>query len=114
MSIDLARRLAEAKSWRWLRCCPWVEYLADGRLIDRGIVGTDRRIGFPERLPDTDSPALPGIVLHLVRLAWGDPSAHVMPCNDGTWRVWFGSDMVRFFEGQSELEALTAALEAAP
>jgi hypothetical protein len=119
MDVDIARRLVACHGWRWLRCCPWA-IVSEGEVLHRGMVREDPAPWVaplsPHQLPDTDSPALPGLVLHLVRLAWVDPRAHVAPCIDGTWRVWVWScdGLTRVCEGPSELEALCLALESAP
>ncbi len=69
--------------------------------------------------PDWDDPATLGCLLALVRKAWDDPQVHAAPLcgmkNDHVgWRVWLGRDLTLYFDGDTEAEALVAALEAAP
>lgn len=69
-------------------------------------------------VPDWDDPATLGCLLALVREAWGDPHVHVAATFEGPtctgWRVRFSVSRSLWFEGDSEAEALIAALEAAP
>ena len=68
--------------------------------------------------PDIREPATKGIVLALVREAWGYPSAHVqrMFTAGAGWLAYTNDDGDRDhrFYGATEAEALVAALEAAP
>lgn len=66
----------------------------------------------PDALPDLTDPATLGCLLALVREAWGDPAAHVVP--DGDWHVYGDMPETEYGIGDSEAEALVAALEAAP
>ncbi len=63
-------------------------------------------------LPDISDPATLGCVLALVREAWGDSAAHAVP--DGDWHIYGDMPETEYAIGDTEAEALVAALEAAP
>jgi hypothetical protein len=115
MDVDLARRLVACPGWRWLPCCPWMRKEGGG-LWSHGVCQTDTR-GVPPigAVPVISSPAVPGLVLHLVRLAWGEPHAFVQYTGEGGWTVVRpdGSALTWGTTG-GELEALCLALESAP
>jgi hypothetical protein len=76
----------------------------------------------PDDLPDLDDPATLGCLLALVREAWGvtdlyvAPVEYVGPGPAPAWRSWAveGPDLhVYTTSGETEAEALVAALEAA-
>lgn len=77
--------------------------------------------GFDGIIPDLTDPCTLGGLLHLVRDAWGDSSVSLC-CfwwyKSPRWRVGSqcGPDYVEIVDGSwgSEIEALVAALEAAP
>ena len=123
---DLARRAVGCGHWRWmpgmlaLDSCN-EEYPA--RVIDerRSVVYEDSDGAVHEGLvsrsdvPDLADPATLGCLLALVREAWGDPHMHAYP--DLTWCVFnfkSASLPVCVGRGDTEAEALVAALEAAP
>ena len=74
-------------------------------------------------IPDFSDPATLGLLLHCVRMAWGDKTLHAIQSEYKTGVVeWDIHPLVRedrlsyhrTFTGASEVEALLAALEAAP
>lgn len=72
-------------------------------------------------LPDLSDPATLGCLLHLVRKAWKDPDLmadRVLrgPTNADIWQVYVfhESGVKDVLSGYSEVEALVAALGAAP
>jgi hypothetical protein len=67
-------------------------------------------------VPDLTDPATLGCLLALVREAWGDPHLHVGRRIAG-WGVWTSESTPLpqcVGKGDTEAEALVAALEAAP
>ena len=125
---DLARRAVGCGHWRWmpgmlaLDSCN-EEYPA--RVIDerRSVVYEDSDGAVHEGLvsrsdvPDLADPATLGALLALVRVAWGDPHLHAGRRIAG-WGVWTSQSTplypVCVAKGDTEAEALVAALEAAP
>lgn len=88
------------------------------------LVRTTHQCGHPELFyPDLSCPATRGWLLDDVREAWGDPAAHVEPVGavasgGAQWavRIFSGECLYPFIQCQrvTEVEALVAALEAAP
>ena len=128
---ELGRRAVKCARWRWMpgmltvqwwdgephpyRCRRhWRGHVAIGQCTD----------GRPEDnaefcLPDLTDSATVGCLLALVREAWGDCEAHVTPMGgydgDFGWRCWCATETHSYhFRGETEAEALVAALEAAP
>lgn len=62
--------------------------------------------------PDFTDPATVGCLLAMVREAWGKLELYCAPVGDGKWAVKVRED--RLITGDSEAEALVAALEDAP
>ncbi len=62
-------------------------------------------------LPDLTDPATLGCLLALVREAWGTEYVHARKSERG-WEVCRGSS--EWYHGETEAEALVAALEEAP
>ena len=129
MSDDLARRAVACKGWRWMPGMLVVRHAMPtvwSRLIYRddekrwwgtdGPTVTDKMRALEHWLPDLDDPATLGCLLALVREAWATP----------TRCLWYDSEMTSqgswcwddgkggFWMGDTEAEALVAALEAAP
>lgn len=76
------------------------------------------RIPVPENaLPDLDDPVTTTALLPVFRVAYNDPSAHVVP-DGGEWTAWARLDGDRAYEGvgrgPTETAALAAAILAAP
>jgi len=122
--IELAKRALACKGWRWSSGMLWLVKRA-APLEDyagRAVLGYTRP---HEALPVLTDPATVGCLLALVRFAYSDPWFYVRPSDtyrpDGVlgWECfgylpgrdggsWRGSGYA------SEVEALVAALEAAP
>jgi hypothetical protein len=107
--LDLARRAVACRGWRWM--------LGMQAITPDGLFGhrvTEHTILIdPDHLPDLTDPATLGCLLALVREAWGDPRAYM--------RASFGWEWITDYcvekwppGGETEAEALVAALEAAP
>ncbi len=123
----LGRRAVACKHWAWRPGMATTDGSRIGRVnADSSvalIMGTPF-VGGP--LPDLSDPGTLGCVLALVRRAWGDPhicTRSMTTCIDGEnwapgpWRVASTSAHligIPLAHGQTEAEALIAALEAAP
>jgi len=123
---DLGRRAVACKHWRWM---PGMLLLPH---VDGCECCEDRN--FPRRaaripavfttdidVPDLSDPATLGCLLHLVREAWKDPDLtadRVLrgPEERDIWQVYVfhESGVKDVLSGHSEIEALVAALGAAP
>ena len=121
MSDDLARRAVASKHWRWAPGM-LVRY-GDGkawyRLTDGDGYGLPFRHVPPnprEAWPDLTDPATLGCLLALVRDAWADDDIYFGSSLSTERKRWSwvmgGGD--RIGQGDTEAEALVAALEAAP
>lgn len=120
--VKLAHRAVACKGWRWLRGMLRHD---DYRYIGSGVwarwshtAAVVTALHAPEQYPDLSDPATLGCLLTLVREAWGAPYAQVSPAlSDGAfWTCYVNNeaDGDHRFRGQTEAEALVAALEAAP
>lgn len=121
--IELSKRAVACKHWRWMSGMS-----TDGMTVvdadETGICvvrkGTRQHYWAPDlALPDLADPATLGCLLALAREAWDDPQVHAAPLcgmknNHVGWRIWLGRDLTLYFDGDTEAEALVAALEAAP
>lgn len=111
--IALGRRAVACKGWRWL---PGAHWILPGTILNgryRGIL-LDSDV-----VPDLTDPATLGCLLALVREAWNDPTvrtSYVTAHYPHRW-VALRSGLLGWKAkayGNTEAEALVAALEAAP
>ena len=66
-------------------------------------------------LPDLSDAATLGCLLALVRKAWGqEPTGFIVPTHAGGWSYYTTLIAADWYPGDTEAEALVAALEAAP
>ena len=103
--IALGRRAVACKGFRWMGGMKVV----DGFRVAESVVP----MMFPVDTPDLTDPATLGCLLALVREAWNDQRAYM--------RAGFGWEWITDYcvekwppGGETEAEALVAALEAAP
>lgn len=106
LNNELAKRAVACKHWRWM----------PGMLIDDGtrlsVPLPDRMLSTLDVMPDLTDPATLGCLLALVREAWNDPHLYVgrRIVGWGVCRPMHGCAHRR----DTEVDALVAALEAAP
>ena len=119
---DLARRAVACPQWKWMPGMRWTVFrlapLEDyaGRILDCDGRAPDS-LAFLG-LPDLTDPATLGCVMALLDEAYGDWWAEppASPNKRGRWAgyVWNGYLTRRIATGATRIEALIAALEAAP
>ena len=127
----LARRAVACRGWRWI---PGMLTLSDERMLDDGwpeydvleygSSGVAECVKWnlkppPGALPDLTDAATLGCLLALVREAWGDPYLIATKERGSCWiiAIHLCDAMLvggRYIRGATEIEALIAALEAAP
>jgi hypothetical protein len=131
--IALARRAAACKGWRWMPGMAAQAVLADGAVepVVGIVVGfmdilpsvwwpdlLARRVHHPTEhlIPDLTDPATLGCLLALAREAWGEPRTVVVPLSGGRWGVAIPNVLRQSpkHKGDTEAEALVAALASAP
>lgn len=118
--IALARRAVACKGWRWMPGMRWWTEDDHGEEDDHGRLDgfQPEYMGHPaDALPDLSDHATLGCLLALVREAWGMPTGIIVRYNDTRrWLVsWAGATHGgECGFGDTEAEALVAALEAAP
>lgn len=118
---DLARRAVACRGWRWMPGMryrlsprhPWCRY--------EPVTESPPSARSALAVPDLSDPATLGCMLARVREAWGAPYAQASPRLTGNptratgWVAYLNDDEAdRRFRGETEAEALVAALEAAP
>ena len=109
--IALARRAVACRGWRWM---PGMKLTAGLRLSESLVPFT-----FSVDLPNLSDPATLGCLLALVRKAWDDECACVLPIDYGPGGVMWvvqltaGGRSLTARHWPTESEALVAALEAA-
>jgi hypothetical protein len=109
--LDLSRRAVACKGWRWMPGMRWWTEDDRGRLDDF----QPEYMGRPhDALPDLTDAATLGCLLALVREAWGQDDMGAFRYKD-LWCVEFTPSAAKnhAFYGETEAEALVAALEAA-
>ena len=121
---ELAKRAVACKGWRWMPRMvdtpgrTFVEYADCGEAAWLWVAEDGCEwLPVEGRLPDLNDPATLGWLLRLVREAWSDPYVYAMRLNvrRQIWVVHVPSDRHNIRgEGDTEAEALVAALEAAP
>jgi len=112
----LSRRAVACKGWRQL---PGMLALPSEGMISTPVRLTEESdwphdVGL--RLPDLTDPATVGCLLALVREAWGTAIIVSYSYDDGLWEtMWEGATAAGWCgRGDTEAEALVAALECAP
>ena len=117
---ELARRAVACKRWRWMPGMLSGRDLRVSRCDDDGyVVGYYENLSYiaecvPGTLPDLTDPATLGCLLALVREAWGRPKLTTQNMLSMTAGEFWAVGVVRKrFDGDTEVEALVAALEAA-
>lgn len=106
--IALGRRAVACKGWRWL---PGAHWILPGTILNgryRGIL-LDSDV-----VPDLTDPATLGCLLALVRDAHSLPALCTKLHDVLGWIVTCSGDPLKSVYGDTEPEALVAALEAAP
>ena len=112
---DLAREAVACDGWRWMpgMRAEWQglcrEYSAIVVGIEQGCPRMTNGHIRQDALPDLESPATLGCLLHLVREVWGDPGACCYPTNGGGWLCLHSTANTR---RPTEAHALVAALKA--
>lgn len=117
MGNDLSKRAIGLKGWRWMP--GMLVQTAEGQSwrLDEcdEWAGQPPVFAFPEWFPDLTDPATLGCLLARVREAWGDEHLHIGRRIAG-WGVWTSASTPMpqcVGKGDTEAEALVAALEAA-
>ena len=125
--IVLARRAVACKGWKWM---PGMRTLNAMRVVHDPDLWPDRPCALREGcwidtapprplnddLPDLSDAATLGCLLALVREAWGTAIIVSYSYDDGLWEtMWEGATAAGWCgRGDTEAEALVAALECAP
>lgn len=113
----LARRATACPKWEWDNGMYFLNPDYGCRLRERSGFSWDALS--PESLPDLTDPATLGCLTARVREVWGNPRLHVVTDNEGSfvdpangpyWRIHTANHC---FTGETEAEALVAALEGA-
>lgn len=113
---DLAHRAVACPRWKWMPGMKGVN--ADG-ITDRLMDWSEAGMSNPDITPDLADPATQGCVMALLDEAycewWVEPSPGAdMRATRWAVYVWNGSLTRRIAVGVTRIEALIAALEAAP
>ena len=126
--IALARRAVACKGWRWMPGMRYCSVAVAAETASPLSFNGYQRVGedvdmvaytdWVPCLPDLEDPATLGCLLALVREVCGDDEAYAMPWHDedGGWTVTVNDEdrCHNIAEGETEVEALVAALEDAP
>lgn len=114
---ELGRRAVACPRWRWMSGCAWMWAQSHGRM-NKGRV-PDFGSSIPgDAVPDLSDPATLGCLVALVEEAWKCPidMSFAGACRfdvDAEERV-YPQDHTVSFAAKTRVEALVAALEAAP
>ena len=129
MSEELSQRAIACEGWRWLpgmratipdapgnaRIVSIDEVAIKGGFSDARWDHDSWTYGHPRPcLPDLSDPATLGCLLALVRSAYGDPWIRVEPMSSGWVCIYSKPPPGLPANGDTEAEALVAALECAP
>ena len=117
--IELSRRAVACKGFRWLpgmldqlgRRAMWV-YPEDG-IITWSHIPENCVVRDVHALPDLTDPATMGCLLALVRELRQEPTGFVVPTHAGGWSYYTRLIAADWYAGDTEAEALVAALEGA-
>ena len=127
--IALARRAVAAPGWRWMRGMriAGTKFASVVAVRDSGPCGAEEGATGDDNaavwldgwapLPDLSDPLTALGLLALVRERWGDPGMYARPRGSKArpdWAVCAGVGGAPVAAGESEVEALVAALEVAP
>lgn len=113
--IELGKRAVACRGWRWM---PGMRCVRNDGLSYVVVCAVSASKVEPTWLPDLTDPATLGCLLALVREVWGDSEMHMTLGAKG-W-VWLTGEsrvygvVMPINAGDTEAEALVAALEAAP
>ena len=111
--VQLAKRAVACKSWKWLPGMAYTDHTGiHWRIGAKGLMALEG-----ECLPILNDSATKGCLLDLLRKVYKDPSitTHMIKRNKHiVWRVGRLGILPIGKEYHSELEAMVAALEAAP
>jgi len=108
--IALSRRAVACKGWRFMGGMLVADAIGKQRIYDN--VAGEPYWSTDGWLPDLTDPATLGCLLALVREAWGQ--ATLSPVSRGR-RLWCLADFgTTALQGETEVELLVVALEAAP
>jgi hypothetical protein len=118
--IALSRRAVACPKWRWMpgmldpsgRRAMWV-YPEDG-IITWSHIPENCVVRDADALPDLADPATVGCLLALVREVRQEPTGFAVPTHAGGWSYYTRLIAADWYAGDTEAEALVAALEAAP
>ena len=113
--VALAERAIACEGWRWMPGMRnkrgFLRGFSGWLAVDDGWCELDT---YPPHLPDLSDPATLGCLLALVRSAYGDPWIRIEPMSSG-WVCIYSKPPPGFpANGDTEAEALVAALECAP
>ena len=124
MTEDLAKQAVACKGWRWMpgmlgvsaKAGLWRVEQADLTALCGAGAGPASIHEAGVWLPDLDDPATLGCLLALVREAYGKSGIHARRIGASLWRVYDDAWLKRapLGKGATEIEAIIAALEAAP
>jgi hypothetical protein len=113
--IVLARRAVACKGWKWLPGMRWQTDDDQGRLDDGQPEYMAEDMGRPDdALPDLTDEATVGCLLALVREVRREPTGFVAPTHAGGPSYYMTMTSADWYLGDTNAEALVAALEAAP